>query len=127
MKPREPKGALEASVKRHAKRALETKQAYQFWPVQTGYGAATLDCLACVPITITADMVGRQVGVFVAIETKREGVKQVTSRQAETMRTVRKAAGVALMVNEPDSAAIEDQIKWAIRTAYIQAKLAMEG
>lgn len=125
--PRERKGRLEKFVKGSVKRVLHARQSYQFWPVQTGYGMAVVDCLACVPITITPDMVGRQVGVFVAIETKAEDTETVTPRQAEIMRSVRQACGVALMINRADDEVVNDKIKWAIRTGYIQSKLSMEG
>ena len=37
----------EGKVKDRVKRLLKKYGCYQFWPVQTGYGAPTLDCLGC--------------------------------------------------------------------------------
>lgn len=54
--------------------------AYQFWPVQTGYGAATVDVLACI------------VGRFWGIECKAPG-KKPTPRQLTTMKQIRAAGG----------------------------------
>lgn len=124
MRPLKP--LLERDVKRPVKRVLDARGAYWHMPIPPG-NINTLDFLACVPVTITPEMVGRTIGCFVAIETKRPGKKAVTVKQAETMKTVRRAGGVAILINDPDESAIADQIKWALRTGYIQAKLSMEG
>lgn len=70
----------EANVKQWVRKYLLDINAYTFMPVQMGYGRATLDFLACVPVVITPDMVGRTFGAFVAIETKSTG-KVATARQ----------------------------------------------
>jgi hypothetical protein len=51
----------EGKVKDNVKALLTEHGAYQFWPVQTGYGRRTLDALCC------------HHGHFFAIETKRDG------------------------------------------------------
>ena len=58
----------EGKVKRRVKDALKQAGAYQFWPVQTGLGARTLDCL------------GSHRGRAFAIETKAEG-QRLTEQQ----------------------------------------------
>jgi hypothetical protein len=121
------KPKLERDVKKSVKDVFVARDAYQFWPVQTGLGASTLDCLACVPLVITPEMVGKTIGAFVAIETKRPEKDQVTPRQAHTIKAIRKAGGVALMVNQIDYDAVADKLKWALRTGYVQAALAQEG
>lgn len=55
-------------------------------PVQTGYGAATVDFLVCYR------------GRFYGIETKRPG-KYLTPRQFLIMQTIRDAGGDAWMEN----------------------------
>ena len=72
----------EAKLKAQVKAYLKSLGAYQFWPVQTGYGAATVDCLACIK------------GRWVAIETKAPG-KLPTPRQSVTMSEMHKAGGIA--------------------------------
>ncbi len=116
-KPKKPLGKLEASVKKVVKGVLNGWKAYNFWPVQTGLGKRTLDCIACVPVRITADMVGKTMGCFVAIETKRESINIPTPMQAATMREMRAAGAVAVLVNSTHDLDVEDQILWAIRNS----------
>lgn len=80
----------EGDVKRQIKAYLKSIGAYQFWPVQTGMGASTVDCLACVN------------GKFFAIEVKRKGVMQATPRQRQTIKAVSDAKGVAFVTDSLD-------------------------
>jgi hypothetical protein len=70
--------------KSKVRKYLSQAGAYQFWPVQTGYGAATIDCLACVG------------GRFVGIEVKKEGYRpsSFTARQRATINSIFEARGV---------------------------------
>lgn len=77
----------EAKVKDRVKKLLKKYGAYQFWPVQTGYGAATLDCLGCYN------------GLFFSIETKAP-TKHLTPRQELTMQDMNKAGGAVFVVGE---------------------------
>jgi hypothetical protein len=78
----------EGKVKDEIKAWLKEIGAYQFWPVQTGIGADTVDCLACVN------------GWFVAIEVKPSDRPAVpTKRQARRLGEVNRALGVAVTVN----------------------------
>ena len=77
-----PEGRTKAKLKAH----LARYGVYQFWPVQMGMGAATVDCIACWN------------GRFTAIECKREGLTEPTPRQAATMKTMRKAGAVTYLV-----------------------------
>jgi len=79
----------EAKVKAKVKKLLTEARWYQFWPVQTGYGETTVDCLAC------SNSDG---GQFVAIECKREGIRTPTPRQAAVMARIRAAGGVTYLV-----------------------------
>ncbi len=72
----------EGKVKKEIKDALKARGAYQFWPVQRGYGVATVDCLAC------------DDGRFVAIEVKRADGGVLTGRQKAVLAEVAKAGGV---------------------------------
>jgi hypothetical protein len=80
----------EGRVKDKVKRLLKKHGAYQFWPVQMGYGAATLDCLGC------------HNGHFFGIETKAPG-KKPTPRQRLTMDDMREANGAVFVIGERGS------------------------
>lgn len=88
---------LEHHVKAAVKRELKKMGAYQFWPVQTGLGAKTLDCLACVR------------GFFVAIETKAPG-KKPTPLQQSTINAITESWGKALVVDSVDMAKMLPEI-----------------
>lgn len=75
----------EGKVKAQVKAILKRFGAYQFWPVQTGFGATTVDCLCCID------------GKFLAIEVKAKAGK-LTPRQELTLREVSKAGGLACIV-----------------------------
>ena len=74
---------------------LVSQAAWYFWPYQAGYGKSGVpDIVACVPLTITAEMVGMRVGVFTSIEVKREG-KEPTKLQDARMTEIRDSSGFA--------------------------------
>lgn len=74
----------ESKVKARVKTLLLGAGAYHFWPVQTGYGAATLDCL------------GFHKGRGFAIETKAPG-KKATVRQRVTAQAI-ETSGAAVFI-----------------------------
>lgn len=113
--PQSRKPKLEASVKKVVKNVLTSWGAYHFWPVQTGIGARTIDCIACVPVRITQDMVGKTFGAFVGIETKKEGINEPTPKQGYTMQQMRAAGAVAILVNSSHDLDVEHQLVWAIQ------------
>jgi hypothetical protein len=84
----------EGRVKNEVKRQLKILGAYQFWPVQTGMGAAAVDCLACLA------------GWFLGIETKAPG-KKPTPLQQITLTKIADAGGLALVI---DSVAMAKQL-----------------
>jgi hypothetical protein len=77
----------EGKVKDRIKRLLKSYGCYQFWPVQTGYGAPTLDCIACFE------------GHFIGIEAKAPG-KRPTPRQCLTMNDMNKAGAKVFVIGE---------------------------
>ena len=77
----------ESKVKERVKRILKKYGCYQFWPVQTGYAAATIYCLGCCQ------------GAYFAIETKAPG-KRPTARQQLTIQDMRKAGAVVFVIGE---------------------------
>lgn len=89
----------EGKIKDKVKALLTEHDAYQFWPVPTGYGKRTLDCLVC------------HYGRFLAIETKRAG-KDLTAFQKITRASMTKACGSVFRVtNEMELAALRDALK----------------
>ena len=95
----------EARVKVLVRRRLQEEfglQCYAFWPVQTGRGARTLDCLFCVD------------SLFFAVETKRPGA-DLTEIQKDISGEIWRAGGVVYKVDGAVSCnyMIAD-IKWRI-------------
>ena len=77
----------EGKVKAKVKRLLQQYDCYQFWPVQSGYGAPTLDCIGC------------HNGWFFSVETKAPG-KRLTPRQELTKSDMEEAHGQVFVVGE---------------------------
>lgn len=86
----------EGRVKKKLKALLAREGVFQYWSVQTGFGAATVDCLCCWK------------GQFVAIEVKREGVEKPTDRQKFVMRQMREAGAKTWLVTLDD----KGELKW---------------
>ena len=79
--------------------------AYSFAVVQNGMGVHGIhDRLMALPITITPEMVGKKVGVFVSLECKKPGRRGEPDRgmskhQVLFMEGVKKAGGVSFCVD----------------------------
>lgn len=104
----------EGRVKEGIKTILKFAKAWFFLPVSNGMGKHGIpDVIACVPITITKEMVGLQVGLFVAIEAKALGkVDQATPSQLNQIAAIRAAGGIAEVVDDPAKvAAIVNTLK----------------
>lgn len=78
-----PEGRIKDKVKKKLKLV---PRRYSFWPVQTGMGAKTLDCLLCIN------------GRFVAIETKAPG-KDLTELQKVHRAEIEAAGGIVLKID----------------------------
>lgn len=77
----------EGKVKAHVKAMLKEHGAYQFWPVQTGMGKRTLDCL------------GSHRGRMFAVETKAPGNK-LTPIQELIKQEIGLAGGKVFVIGE---------------------------
>ena len=86
----------ERRTKAKLKAFLLERDAYAFWPVQTGYGASTVDCIVC------------DRGKFIGIECKREGVEEPSARQKIVMKQMRKAGAKTWLVTLDD----KGELKW---------------
>lgn len=61
----------EGDVKDGIKDVFKELDAWFYMPVQTGMGVGGIhDFIACVPVTVTQEMVGKRIGLFVSVETK---------------------------------------------------------
>lgn len=76
----------EGKVKSVVKDLLRKAGAYQFWPVQSGYGAFTIDCLGC------------HKKAFFGIETKAPGEK-ATDRQKATLAEIAASGGRTFVID----------------------------
>jgi hypothetical protein len=83
----------EGKVKSVVKKMLRAAGAYQFWPVQTGFGTVTIDCLGC------------HKSLAFAIETKAPGAKP-TERQEVTLEEIA-ASGAKCFVIDGDYKELE--------------------
>lgn len=75
----------ESKVKDEIKAELTKLGAYFFMPVQMGFGARTVDILACLA------------GKFLAVECKRPEGGVLTSNQRGVLAAVRRAGGIAVV------------------------------
>lgn len=81
------KKILEKTVKARVTKLLKEHKCYYFMPVQSGYGAASLDYLGC------------HAGHFFSIETKAPG-KHPSPRQELTIEEIEGAGGAAFVIGE---------------------------
>lgn len=79
----------EGKVKARVKNLLNAYGCYHFWPVQTGMGARTLDCLGC------------HNGRAFAIETKAPG-KKLTEQQQSIAERIEDSRCRVFTISMPD-------------------------
>jgi hypothetical protein len=80
----------EGRVKKEVSKYLKDHGIYYFMPVQTGYGATTLDYLCC------------WLGKFIAIECK-AGNNDMTNRQRMTAHAILSARGQCFVIRDTDN------------------------
>lgn len=80
-----PEGRIKKMVRKTIER-YKKETPYEFWPVPSGFGASSLDCLLCFK------------GKFIAIETKAPG-KKPTPRQDLTISEIIAAGGIVLVID----------------------------
>ena len=93
----------EGKVKAKVKQVLSKFGTWHYMPVQNGLGRTGIpDFIGCMPIVITPDMVGKRLGLFVAVETKAPGkVGSTTHNQDRELRGIHEAGGVAIVADDP--------------------------
>lgn len=94
----------EGKVKQQVKKFFEKNQMWSFMVVPSGYGNVGFpDFVACAPLKITPDMVGKTLGVFFAVETKAPGkIKNATENQKRNLRAIGTHGGVAVVADRVD-------------------------
>jgi hypothetical protein len=91
----------ENHVKALVKEWFDTQQAWSYAPIQNGLGVHGIpDRIGCVPIAVTRAMVGKKIGLFVAVEAKRPGREKennrgMTKHQAANFEAIERAGGIA--------------------------------
>ena len=92
----------ENHVKDIVRQWCDAHSAFHFAVVQNGMGVHGIhDRIAALPITVTQEMVGKKVGLFVAVECKKPGRRNEPDRgmskhQVIFMEGVQKAGGVSV-------------------------------
>lgn len=110
------KPLLEKDVKKSINRSLlDYPEIWVYMPVQSAYGKHGIpDYVACVPMEIVQEMVGKTVGVFAAIEAKRPG-NVASTTQEDIHIEIRAASGVVHVINTADRAAFAAWLRAAKR------------
>lgn len=62
-------------------------------------GSGIPDLVGCIPMKITADMVGKTVGIFVALEAKRDHNEDASIIQLQTIEEIKSSKGYAEVVH----------------------------
>lgn len=102
---------IERDVKEQMKLVFKQMKAWWFMYVPVGYGKSGVpDFIACVPVTITPDMVGKTYGFFFAPEAK-FGREKPSEMQKVQMSLIAEAKGVSFVVNEKTVAEMEHQFR----------------
>ncbi len=102
----------ESKVKTHVKAWLTRRNIWWFCPVQMGLGVnGTPDFLCCRPVTITQDMVGQTLGVFLAIETKAPGKRaNLSANQERQISLIHKASGSAVVIDDVEQLTLLENV-----------------
>ena len=94
----------EGKVKDDVKKVFKAHGIWSFMVVPHGYSMVGFpDFVACVPLTITKDMVGKTLGVFAGVETKAPGkIKNTTENQRRNLRAISAHGGMAVVADRSD-------------------------
>ena len=91
-----PEGKVKNQIKSWIKKNIP--DTWHFLPVSNGMGKHGIcDFIMCVPRTITQDMVGSSIGMFVGIEAKTE-TGRLSKYQEVVIGEIRDASGMAFVI-----------------------------
>lgn len=91
----------ENHVKDLVRQWYDKQGAWHYAPIQNGLGVHGIhDRIGCVPITVTPEMVGKTVGLFVSVEAKKPGRRNEENRglsrhQYNNLTAILEAHGVS--------------------------------
>ena len=105
----------EGKVKDGIKKAFKALGCWYYCPVQNGMGVVGIpDFIACAPVKITPEMVGKTFGLFMGVEAKAPGKeKNTTPNQVRRLTEISEAKGLAIVTSNADD------IKQAIGAARV--------
>ena len=92
----------ENDVKDVVKSWYDKKQGWHYAPIQTGMGVHGIhDRLGVIPVVVTSEMVGKRIGLFVSVESKRPGRRSeqnrgMSQRQYDHMVDIKAAGGFSI-------------------------------
>ena len=98
----------ENDVKTLVKDWYDLAGAWSYAPIQSGLGAHGIpDRIGCVPVVVTQAMVGKHLGLFVAVEAKRPGRRGEKDRglsplQKNNLAVINLAGGLAICCDGVD-------------------------
>src|SRR3972149_10878413 len=91
----------ENQVKALVKKWFDAQQAWSYAPIQNGLGVHGIpDRIGCMAVVVTQAMVGKKLGLFVAVEAKRPGRESevhggLTRHQLNNLDAIFLAGGIA--------------------------------
>lgn len=92
----------EKAVKELVKDWYREHRAWSYAPIQNGLGEHGIhDRIGCVPVVVTEEMVGKQIGLFVSVEAKAPGRRGeprrgMSAHQQLKLEEIRKAGGISI-------------------------------
>lgn len=90
----------EGEVKKGIKKVLTSHGIFYYMPVNNGMGVGgASDFLCCRPIVVTQEMVGRTLGVWLAVEAKAPG-KTATDRQDQFIEQITSRGGQGHVIDD---------------------------
>lgn len=111
----------ENHVKAMVKTWFDARRAWHYAPIQNGMGVHGIpDRVGCVPIKVTPRMVGKWIGLFVAVESKKPGRRGEKDRglskhQCEHGIAILEASGAALVCDGAEDLARLDEALRALQ------------
>jgi hypothetical protein len=98
-------GTTENDIKALVKTWYDVRGAWSYAPIQRGMGVHGIpDRVGCMPVVVTQEMVGKTIGLFVAVESKKPGRRGEKNGGAEPaqmnqLRGIVQAKGVGALVD----------------------------